>query len=427
MTTFKTNSSQSDATLEWVDSHEFHMDYVMPDEQELSKIDRRAFLLRPLGGYLDVSGVMSIDPQQWWALSNKTKEITENEFIMIYQPDINLFVKRYGLYQALYVQNSDFYTYPLHTAAYAGNLHVIRFFINKGLDVNLLNSEKLSALHVAIRANKVACARVLIEAGANITITPEVLMEIIGIDNTPTRCRALFELFILLNVKIQFPDQYFTTRQLNSISAEYEAAKFAIKEKIMNNIVDEYIVQYVSNQLKAIAQTFSQKETLLLAQESMALSVGDEAILLTENQVELIIDYLEKQKDALSYLTCGLLLQGYIENALPERLMAESDSVAYLEKRTHDAISYYIQSVNQRKEYAPIINQLLWELKIDGSTSIQERLACFDIKPIAFSNYQKFTHEPVKLPRSAIFSFFSDVVQNNEKHSIGDTPPLLTN
>jgi len=83
MITFKTNSSQSYATLEWVDSHEFYMD---------SEMDLRPLLLRPLGRYEYVAGVGSqvlyIDPEQWWALSNTTKEITENKFIRIYQPYI---------------------------------------------------------------------------------------------------------------------------------------------------------------------------------------------------------------------------------------------------------------------------------------------------------------------------------------------------
>ena len=59
---------------------------------------------------------------------------------------------------------------PLHWAARAGNLEVLRYLVDKGADPNALDNNGVASLHILARSGQPEAARLLIEKGADIDI-----------------------------------------------------------------------------------------------------------------------------------------------------------------------------------------------------------------------------------------------------------------
>jgi hypothetical protein len=92
------------------------------------------------------------------------------------------------------------------------------------------------------------------------------------------------------------------------------------------------------------------------------------------------IKFLEKQNNPVADLTCGLLLEGQIETTA-HILENCNEYDEYMEKRTHDAISFYTKATNDAA-IKPLAEFLLRNLKTGyPSASVQNRLALYDLTP----------------------------------------------
>lgn len=84
---------------------------------------------------------------------------------------------------------------------------------------------------------------------------------------------------------------------------------------------------------------------------------------------------LEKNDRSIAYLTGAWLLEGIIKNKIPEGVFYWR----YMEKRLHDAISFYMKASCSVK-LKPVIEYFLWELKTSNVyPSIRTRLDSLDI------------------------------------------------
>lgn len=134
------------------------------------------------------------------------------------------------------------------------------------------------------------------------------------------------------------------------------------------------------------------------------------------------ISLFEQRNTPIAYLTCGLLLDGHIETTamLVENCAAYDE---YIEKRIHDAISFYIKATEDPFT-KPIAEFLVWDLKITCPLqSVQERLLQYDIVPSNFfKNYKEFSGKRagVVVPLSNSFTFFNSLF----KSQIEDHTPI---
>ena len=96
-----------------------------------------------------------------------------------------------------------------------------------------------------------------------------------------------------------------------------------------------------------------------------------------------IIEVLEKKKTSTAYLVCAMLLDDSIQNMV--RGKGPENQEKYDEKRSHDAVTFYLKSLNNKSSPAiqDMISFKLWENKTVGNPapSLLRRLGEFDIHP----------------------------------------------
>lgn len=103
------------------------------------------------------------------------------------------------------------------------------------------------------------------------------------------------------------------------------------------------------------------------------------AIPINEIRLVELIHVLENSQKPIAYLACGLLLEGRFETEMPTNYLTETNSKSfteYMEKRTHDAITFYVRATKD-SELRPIVTHLLWNLSMLGSWSVRYRLSEF--------------------------------------------------
>jgi len=108
---------------------------------------------------------------------------------------------------------------------------------------------------------------------------------------------------------------------------------------------------------------------------------------LNEYRLNQFVALLEKVNTPLSLLLCGFLLEGRIPNSADEK----EDLSAYMEKRIHDAISFYEQILmhpspekQDIKCIKPLVEFLLWEIKtLSNTPSVINRLKAYHFSPNA--------------------------------------------
>lgn len=103
-------------------------------------------------------------------------------------------------------------------------------------------------------------------------------------------------------------------------------------------------------------------------------------MLIEESQLNTVIMQLENKNYAQAWLACGLLLDGHITNLLPSCFVndAECGTLSYLsydEKRSHDAINFYLKAAFFDNTLVELVNNLLWQSKIIGTISVDKRLS----------------------------------------------------
>ena len=132
------------------------------------------------------------------------------------------------------------------------------------------------------------------------------------------------------------------------------------------------------------------------------------------------IELLEKQNSPIADLTCALLLEGRIETTA-EILENCKENDEYMEKRTHDAITFYTKASRDRI-IKPIAEFLLWDMKMTTQCiSIQDRLAQYDLSPketAIINSYNKANYRAgVSLPlvkELGLFKIDENVRSNTE-------------
>ena len=160
------------------------------------------------------------------------------------------------------------------------------------------------------------------------------------------------------------------------------------------------VEQLVSNlsELLRTSTRFPTFNTLKLAEEI------DETLLCN------YIDFLEKQATPIALFTAALLLDGQIPNHCEEE---KNNCDDYIEKRTHDAMTFYIKAAAGDKKLEPLINLLLWEMSTTTNVaSLKDRLSCMNlIPPIDFiPSFKEYKTSESRVQRLTLnttdYSFF---------------------
>ena len=104
----------------------------------------------------------------------------------------------------------------------------------------------------------------------------------------------------------------------------------------------------------------------------------------------------------MAYLVCGLLLEGYIENTVAADRYPDGEEsasyYAYMEQRTHDAITFYTQASSD-KALKKVTDILLWQHQISNCPSIYHRLNQYNLilSKDVVPSYEKFERDCVVL------------------------------
>jgi hypothetical protein len=166
--------------------------------------------------------------------------------------------------------------------------------------------------------------------------------------------------------------------ELSFSSRNWGNTRQAQLEKLAESLPDSVVAFYLdcSERIELAqiwAELVSQKMRDLISIEG-SQSINFESIVLPKlidnNLLEKLIKYYEKEKDGLSFLICGLLLQAKIRAVEFENNKSEA-----IEKRTHDALSFYLRAGTVDPSLRKIVEFLVWELKVTTDiSSVKERI-----------------------------------------------------
>lgn len=117
----------------------------------------------------------------------------------------------------------------LHKAAHMGDLELTKLLLQSGFDVNILNKDKQSALHVALKTN-VSVAKILVEHGAKININDEEQFAEFGIEITPTAMK-LFCSADKKNKNYPFLETIINKDQINEYLSILQSTEKSVREK----------------------------------------------------------------------------------------------------------------------------------------------------------------------------------------------------
>ncbi|MDF1683829.1 MAG: hypothetical protein P1U36_04140 [Legionellaceae bacterium] len=99
-----------------------------------------------------------------------------------------------------------------------------------------------------------------------------------------------------------------------------------------------------------------------------------------EIKLSVLIAELVNKGTPLAYLVCGLLLEGHIDNKIPDRYIDNEETEAYqayVEKRIEDACTFYTKA-SAELSIKQVTDILLWQQKMQGPESVVARLKQYD-------------------------------------------------
>lgn len=166
--------------------------------------------------------------------------------------------------------------------------------------------------------------------------------------------------------------------ELSFNSRDLGTARQAQLEKLAESLPDSVETFYLDGneriELSRIwAELLSQKMRELISKEGVQ-SINFESIVLPKvidsPLLKKLIEHYEKEKEGLSLLICGLLLQAKIR-----AVEFENNEPEAIEKRTQDALSFYFKAGTVDPSLRQIIEFLVWELKVTTDfSSVKERI-----------------------------------------------------
>jgi hypothetical protein len=322
--------------------------------------------------------------------------------------EIDTFIERCGVNYIFVTNPMSFYTstaHPvelgtlLHTAAkHAKDIHILRYLVEeKQADVNLPMQKTWLPLQSALSARHFDHALYLLEQGTELKHEPFSCFNILNTvcfygaqPKSPvpeaqlTLLRALLKRGHYLPIEYYFKNIHKT--DLATLRQEVLANHPYCRQK-GNQIIDP--TQELMDAVALLLKT--QGHTAFYCMEAIQPS---EAI--NEHMLNIFIQALENRKTPLADLVCGLLLEGYIENMMPDRAMHPEQ---YMEKRTQDACMFYTKASRDQK-LKPVTDILLWQQKTQGLESLHTRLKQYDIpSPAAIMpSCDDFTQPSITMP-----------------------------
>ncbi|PJE11476.1 hypothetical protein [Legionella sp.] len=187
--------------------------------------------------------------------------------------------------------------------------------------------------------------------------------------------------------------------ELSFSSRNLGPARQAQLEKIAESLPDATEFFYLDcnervEPAQVWAELLSQKLREMISKEGVS-GICFESIVVPKvidsNLLEKLIKHYEKEKDGLSSLICGLLLQAKIR-----AVEFNNNEPEAVEKRAHDALSFYIKAGNVDPNLRSVVEFLVWELKVTTDfSSVKERInqAHWTPSESYFPSYSFFSHE----------------------------------
>jgi hypothetical protein len=163
------------------------------------------------------------------------------------------------------------------------------------------------------------------------------------------------------------------------IADQLDTIMGALPGGIESIILDDQVIHrngyYVNKLLADVAHLTAKQGMARFAFDAIELPIEIDG-----NRLNRFIEVLEQKNNPIADFTCALLLEGQIETTT-DLLYNSSEFDEHIEKRAHDAISFYTKAANDAT-IKPIAEFLLWEMKTTSPfASIQNRLAQYDVTP----------------------------------------------
>lgn len=179
------------------------------------------------------------------------------------------------------------------------------------------------------------------------------------------------------------------------VSAEMQKKEATLKRKNLQRAITEAMEKH---QLKVMERLTGS----LILRVIDAIEDGDWHFTLIKTDIDdsvlsKVINHFEKNHGDLGLFICGLLLEGRVENSVNLENISCLDE--YFTKRLQDAISFYNKTALCNHTLKPLIDNILWEIKVTRKEnfSIQMRLARFDLIP-SMETFPDFRNHKEKLP-----------------------------
>ncbi|MDF1684664.1 MAG: hypothetical protein P1U36_08420 [Legionellaceae bacterium] len=306
--------------------------------------------------------------------------------------EIDTFIEKYGVNYMFVKDDSPiclfsvqrFSSHPvelgtlLHIAAeHAKDINILQYLVeDKQADVNLPMHKTWLPLRSAISAHHFEHALYLLEQGTELKDEPFAYKNILDaacVRGDQPKSPVPEDQLTLIRALLK-RGQYLPSEQYIKNDRNIDLA--ALRQEILTN--HPYFRQK-GNQLIDPTQELMDAVALLLKIQGHTAFYCMEAIqpseTINEHTLSVFIQALENRKTPLADLVCGLLLEGYIENTMPDRAM---DTEQYMEKRTQDACMFYTKAARDGK-LKPVTDILLWQQKTQGPESVYTRLKQYDI------------------------------------------------
>jgi hypothetical protein len=352
------------------------------------------------------------DPKYW---KNQFKSI-DNTLLL---QNIDTFIAHHGINMMFYYR-SDLYEFndafndrpvrcgTLLTIAteFAQSLDIIRYLVEQHhADVNIPNAANQIPLMVAAERSNYDFAQYLLENGSNIQ-QYSVLRSLSTVpqsEHEQQKRIVLIKNLLMIGDKISSSGFPLFISDRGRFNAELESIKNILYLEHLEREFCETVMSLILNRvMQSAPDIFVIQDPINLSQETELAKEID------EDYLTILIHQLEDKGTPLAYFVCGLLLEGRIANDVPERYKDDSEDGVnyrdYLNKRAHDAITYYDKAAED-PVLKPTVDYILWHIKCMDDESTRARLARYDVTPplLCVSSYNLFSHPSAKI------SFIRDI------------------
>ena len=345
---------------------------------------------------------------------NHWRQLFKNNTLSSIKNVIDDFIARHGVQYVFLNNDSFFFINDYHAmntssppsklgalldiaAESATDVEIIRYLVETkqaNLNISSKNSDDAPPLVNALFKKKFDIALYLLNAGTEMSREPQDNSE--SILSLTACCYEEDNEHLLTFIKALLKQGYWISNE-----AAYEQRTNINLAMLRNELLAENShLRQEGNQLIDITQELIESVTDILNTNGptafYCMKTITPKVEINEIMLGIVIKELAHKGTPLAHLVCGLLLEGHIENIMPNRNLNET---TYMEQRQQDACLFYSKA-SKEPTLKKATDVLLWQQRLQGPQSIINRSQQYDLTPPTelLPGYDSFAKTSVEIP-----------------------------